>query len=539
MGADNRRISTRDYGGNGSYSGLPNPKKNRPEVVIISPYRGLNGHLEHLISQSPYLQHSTTCESVNHYRNIQTAFSNPIFFVTADQINLNGGEKSTPELVRAIKRHSGGKVVMIYPSGLKKIPSEELISYVNLGAKIMTGDEIMSEETSSYEEHPFHLAMQDWVNAGELKQKLNIGVAGNGRLGRALVLELMRLDSVANITWYSEHKRKLLPASMGFIPGASKVNEAHSLEELFNKGKDIMMIARGRLGGFNRPRDEVIRDAFIDTVQKTLPILEAARDTQYGGILMPFGNPPGVYQYLAHYEYQLRSNLLTSIANDAPRGRKLYCEDLAKSGENSLLAKICPEDLFFLDAIGEHGSGIALVNLAKVAGDYEVFLKSFPHLMVEDRTRRTIEVSSKIMQSCDDLKIPPLDTARQVAMGIDALAHFQQPPLCWYREINASELKKLKIPSNSSVYPLTSAFLMAPTHINYGYQPKEPSMSIEPNPRIAIHKILDSAGKKRFIQAIEQQRRYVEEARQIMREKDENQRRSRVGGPITSPICAP
>lgn len=352
------------------------------------------------------------------------------------------------------------------------------------------------------------------IEEKKISRTLTVAMAGMGQLGSAISTDIIRRPWCKKYIWYSQNSEPVFEKLVYTSGRENSVHRARSLDELFEIGTpDILLITRG--GSVQNYKgdlekvglDDVIWQTFPDSVNLVKPVFTAIEKKGYEGLVVPFTNPPGVFQWIAHHDYGVPKTHLTSFPIDSERTDAVVLEWIMKRSETAR-EKLLTSDLK-IDVLGEHGVGVVphwdratiferpFFDVLKEWKIDKVDFYNDEPTIIADIKSLGLEIRKRARQ--DAINSP--DVAYNANNGLEMLAYFGQPRKhSIYRPVIQSELATLGYKGK-----LKDAFLMLSTRFDYGEK-----MRILRDGNLSVKKLGQTVKKQLCDYSLARQEEYVQ-----------------------------
>lgn len=240
--------------------------------------------------------------------------------------------------------------------------------------KRTTFDEIVLGGETNLIEKEFQEAIERVRKARKMRQQLNIGVVGLGKLGRQIVHDLKSKPFVESVNAFTNFAKDdyegIIIPRMAFEGDQRRKFHFHeSIDSLLETNPDPLIICTGEWAENIRYENfkeiEKLTERLMDgAYKKVRDILKTIKDFQtkgYNGLICMESNPTGTLLQVAK-RMGIDPMTLTSITPDMSRHKTLLLQKLAKRDPTLKYSDI------ELRVIGEHGKEIPLLKEARVRG---------------------------------------------------------------------------------------------------------------------------------------------------------------------------
>jgi len=326
---------------------------------------------------------------------------------------------------------------------------------------VSTFDDIAVEGDVNSTKREFQLAIERVRKERKMKQNLNIGIIGLGKLGRQLIHGLKSKKYIETVHAFSDFAKKdyngLIIPRMGFEGDERSIFEFHnSLESLLETNPNPLIIATGEysknIGYSNYPKIKNLTERLMKgSYPKAKEIFEVIKKYQekgYDGLTLTESNPVGPLLQVAK-EIGIPIEMLSAITSDNARHKTLLLERLQEQDPTLQYADV------YLDVIGEHGREIPLLTEAQIKG--KLLMNAYREFKDpkyrEALAREGREIGLKLMINAEELGDNYGGITDTMIKCLEDFAYLQRDMSSTYSYFNSKDDFFIGAPSRIS-YPL-------------------------------------------------------------------------------------
>ncbi len=397
----------------------------KPRVVVISRDNHAISDIKNSFERLKYPVIVDSYESLEAYSSHETEHKPSAIFLEEDI------EGSYEFLNKTKSSQEYGKKILIPGSDYDPY---RLVNYYSEGKIEM--HLFRYREINTFGKESLEKRVRQVAKAPNFKLTFDVGLVGYGDFGVGAAHQLKDCDFVDSLKCFSFHH-----FSQDGYRGVRVIEEkdvekgidfVEDLYEIFDD-TDIVIVSTGeRTNDFQRHIDrgrsdkEIIKEMFEGNLKKMITTLDAAKRSDYRGLLGIITNPTGKFMRIAADKYGFDPRKIFSTPNDTTRARIKLKEALKEKYFDKY------DDLnlssIYVPVVGPHSHPNILFDRVKIKGIplYMVL----PEFSREEAKRKFMEeyriLPSQIMSESRKLDHPYVGTPLQLKNVLERVAHFKK-----------------------------------------------------------------------------------------------------------------